>query len=89
MELAVLMTLPQANLDQIFLYIMVTRLRSELTIKINKLFTDCCFAYAGHSCLVPITETCTKTLYVFVEIQIDVIHWLNTVRLNFPNKENQ
>ncbi|KAL4435678.1 hypothetical protein ABPG74_018229 [Tetrahymena malaccensis] len=42
----------------------------------------------GHSCLVPITDTCTKTLYVFVEIAIDMNHWLETVRLNFPNKSD-
>lgn len=37
----------------------------------------------GHSCLVPISETCVKTLYVFVEINIDMDHYLKTVLLNF------
>lgn len=42
----------------------------------------------GHSCLVPITETCIKTLYVFVEINIDVNHWLETIRFNFTEKSD-
>lgn len=28
----------------------------------------------GHSCLVPINETTVKTMYVFVEINIDTTH---------------
>ena len=40
----------------------------------------------GHSCLVPITETCIKILYVFVEINIDLQHFLDTVLLNFQDK---
>ncbi|EGR32812.1 hypothetical protein IMG5_070110 [Ichthyophthirius multifiliis] len=43
----------------------------------------------GHSCLIPINETCIKTLYVFVEIQIDIDHWLQTIYLNFKIKTNQ
>ncbi|KAF7980952.1 hypothetical protein HWV62_36191 [Athelia sp. TMB] len=39
----------------------------------------------GHSCLVPMTETKIKTLYVFVEIAIDSAHLAQTIRLNFPN----
>lgn len=38
----------------------------------------------GHSCLVPMTETTIKTLYVFVEIAIDSNHLAQTIRLNFP-----
>jgi 2-(3-amino-3-carboxypropyl)histidine synthase len=30
----------------------------------------------GHSCLVPITQTRRKILYVFVEIQIDIEHFI-------------
>jgi 2-(3-amino-3-carboxypropyl)histidine synthase len=30
----------------------------------------------GHSCLVPITQTKGKILYVFVEIQIDIEHFI-------------
>ena len=37
----------------------------------------------GHSCLVPITVTSIKTLYVFVEIGIDTKHFVETVRKNF------
>jgi 2-(3-amino-3-carboxypropyl)histidine synthase len=37
----------------------------------------------GHSCLVPITVTSIKTLYVFVEIGIDTKHFIETVRKNF------
>lgn len=39
----------------------------------------------GHSCLVPITET-TRTknvLYVFVDIKIDAIHFIESVEQNF------
>ncbi len=45
------------------------------------------FDLLGHSCLVPINETCTKTLYVFVEINIDMKHFMETVELNFPEKD--
>ncbi|XP_069040251.1 2-(3-amino-3-carboxypropyl)histidine synthase subunit 1 isoform X2 [Lepisosteus oculatus] len=39
----------------------------------------------GHSCLVPIDSTAgIKMLYVFVDIQIDTPHFLDTVRFNFP-----
>lgn len=41
----------------------------------------------GHSCLVPITETLTKCLYVFVEIDIDLKHFLETVKHNFQNRD--
>ncbi|ORY50311.1 Diphthamide biosynthesis protein 1, partial [Rhizoclosmatium globosum] len=37
----------------------------------------------GHSCLVPVTVTTIKTLYVFVEIGIDTTHFVETVRKNF------
>jgi 2-(3-amino-3-carboxypropyl)histidine synthase len=37
----------------------------------------------GHSCLVPITDTRRKVLYVFVEIQIDIEHFVDTVVFNF------
>lgn len=37
----------------------------------------------GHSCLIPITETRRKVLYVFVEIQIDIEHFVETVIFNF------
>lgn len=43
----------------------------------------------GHSCLVPITETKLKALYVFVDILIDVEHLVQTVLLNFPNRDKQ
>lgn len=39
----------------------------------------------GHSCLVPITETRRKILYVFVEIQIDIEHFIETVVFNFSD----
>ncbi|KZT41094.1 diphthamide synthesis protein [Sistotremastrum suecicum HHB10207 ss-3] len=42
----------------------------------------------GHSCLVPIDATKIKTLYVFVEINIDGSHLSKTVRLNFPSDRN-
>ncbi|KAI8896005.1 putative diphthamide synthesis protein-domain-containing protein [Globomyces pollinis-pini] len=36
----------------------------------------------GHSCLVPVDVTSIKTLYVFVDIGIDVSHFVGTVRKN-------
>jgi 2-(3-amino-3-carboxypropyl)histidine synthase len=41
----------------------------------------------GHSCLVPITETCIKAMYVFVDIQVDISHLVNTLEYNFPEKD--
>ena len=43
----------------------------------------------GHSCLVPITETKRKILYVFVEIQIDINHFVDTVVYNFQDLKEQ
>jgi 2-(3-amino-3-carboxypropyl)histidine synthase len=43
----------------------------------------------GHSCLVPITETRRKVLYVFVEIQIDINHFIDTVVYNFEGLSQQ
>jgi len=39
----------------------------------------------GHSCLIPVSQTSLKTLYVFVEIGIDVPHLASSVRRNFPS----
>lgn len=36
----------------------------------------------GHSCLVPVDVTSIKTLYVFVDISIDLTHFVETVRKN-------
>lgn len=38
----------------------------------------------GHSCLVPVTTTAIKMLYVFVDIKIDNEHFIETIKLNFP-----
>lgn len=38
----------------------------------------------GHSCLVPVDVTSLPCLYVFVDIQIDMQHCMDTIRLNFP-----
>lgn len=38
----------------------------------------------GHSCLVPVDTTTVPCLYVFVDIQMDVDHMIDTVKLNFP-----
>ncbi|XP_052872753.1 2-(3-amino-3-carboxypropyl)histidine synthase subunit 1 [Anopheles cruzii] len=39
----------------------------------------------GHSCLVPIDQTTgIKVLYVFVDIKIDALHFVESVKLNFP-----
>lgn len=37
----------------------------------------------GHSCLVPTTEVNIPTLYVFVDIGIDILHFAETVEHNF------
>lgn len=38
----------------------------------------------GHSCLVPVDQTSgIRVLYVFVDIQIDALHFVDSVRLNF------
>jgi len=43
----------------------------------------------GHSCLVPVDVMTAgiKMLYVFVDIQIDLNHFIETVRFNFPIDE--
>jgi 2-(3-amino-3-carboxypropyl)histidine synthase len=41
----------------------------------------------GHSCLVPITQTVVKAMYVFVDIQIDLNHLVETIELNFQKNE--
>nr|NVI70961.1 putative diphthamide biosynthesis protein 1 [Cucujiformia] len=39
----------------------------------------------GHSCLVPIDQTeGIKVLYIFVDIKIDPLHFLETIKFNFP-----
>ncbi len=43
----------------------------------------------GHSCLVPITQTRRKVLYVFVEIQIDIEHFIETCIFNFSDLKKQ
>jgi 2-(3-amino-3-carboxypropyl)histidine synthase len=45
---------------------------------------DCdLLVHYGHSCLIPITDTRRKVLYVFVEIQIDIEHFVESVVFNF------
>ena len=43
----------------------------------------------GHSCLVPITQTRRKVLYVFVEIQIDIEHFIETCVFNFGDLKKE
>lgn len=39
----------------------------------------------GHSCLIPMDQiTGIKVLYVFVDIKIDAVHFVESVKLNFP-----
>lgn len=40
----------------------------------------------GHSCLIPVSQTTLKTLYIFVEIAIDPLHLSLSVRRNFPSE---
>lgn len=45
---------------------------------------DCdLLVHYGHSCLIPITETKRRVLYIFVEIQIDIEHFIETIVYNF------
>lgn len=42
----------------------------------------------GHSCLIPVDQTeGVKVLYVFVDIKIDAIHLIETVKLNFTKEQ--
>jgi len=42
----------------------------------------------GHSCLIPVDQTeGVKVLYVFVDIKIDAIHLIETVKLNFTKQQ--
>lgn len=42
----------------------------------------------GHSCLIPIDQTVgIKVLYIFVDIKIDTMHFINSVKLNFPSTQ--
>jgi len=45
----------------------------------------------GHSCLVPVDAMTAgiKMLYVFVDIQIDLDHFIETLRYNFPLNDNE
>lgn len=46
---------------------------------------DCDFiVHYAHSCLVPIDITLIKVLYIFVTINIDETHMINTIKRNFP-----
>ena len=44
-----------------------------------------CFvsSFAGHSCLIPVDQTTIKMLYVFVDIKIDALHFIETLKFNF------
>lgn len=48
---------------------------------------DCDFiVHYGHSCLVPITDlVISKALYVFVEISIDIDHFVQSIAHNFED----
>lgn len=44
----------------------------------------------GHSCLIPVDQTCgIKVLYIFVDIKIDPLHFLDSVKLNFKPEVGQ
>lgn len=50
---------------------------------------DCDFIiHYAHLCLVPIDITKIKVLYVFVTINIDEMHLINTIRKNFPQGDH-
>lgn len=52
----------------------------------NELRLDLLVHY-GHSCLIPINETCMKTLYVFVDIAINIETLVSTLIHNFPDPQ--
>lgn len=41
----------------------------------------------GHSCLIPIDQTVCKALYIFVRIDIDIDHLVETIKMNFGGSE--
>lgn len=42
----------------------------------------------GHSCLVPVDQTTNiKMLYVFVDIKLDSLHFIQTLKANLPKEE--
>lgn len=42
----------------------------------------------GHSCLIPVDQTVgIKVLYIFVDIKIDALHFIDSVRLNFDKSQ--
>lgn len=44
----------------------------------------------GHSCLIPVDQTTDiKVLYIFVDIKIDPLHFLDSLRLNFEPSVGQ
>lgn len=44
----------------------------------------------GHSCLVPMDPKAgMKVLYVFVDIKIDPLHFIETIKLNFPSTDTR
>ncbi|KAJ3375517.1 Diphthamide biosynthesis protein 1 [Allomyces arbusculus] len=46
---------------------------------------ECDFlVHYGHSCLIPVDVTTIKTLYVFVDIQFDVAHFVTILTHNLP-----
>ena len=39
----------------------------------------------GHSCLIPVDQTANiAMLYVFVDIKLDSLHFIETLKANFP-----
>ena len=44
----------------------------------------------GHSCLIPVDRTSgIKMLYVFVDIKIDTLHFVETLKFNFISEGNK
>ncbi|XP_053953325.1 2-(3-amino-3-carboxypropyl)histidine synthase subunit 1 [Anastrepha ludens] len=44
----------------------------------------------GHSCLIPVDQTSDiKVLYVFVDIKIDPLHFIESIKLNFKPTDGQ
>jgi 2-(3-amino-3-carboxypropyl)histidine synthase len=41
----------------------------------------------GHSCLVPVTEMCTRVLYIFVDIKIDMTHLQKIIEKEFKDED--
>lgn len=41
----------------------------------------------AHSCIIPLDKSPVKAMYVFVEIQFDLLHFIETIKQNFTKEQ--